>query len=379
MRTGVWLVGARGSVGVTAIVGLSALRAGLAETIGCVTELPHFREAGIPPLDALVVGGHDIVDTPLQKRAEELGAAGVVPADLVSAMSAEIAEVETDIRPLPGGATQADIAEAVMADLTEFRNRRALDELVVVNVASTEPQAPGDPAHDDLDTLRAALRQSGEVLPPSSLIAYAAFEAGCSFVDFTPSTGARLPALDSLARERRVPYAGSDGKTGETLVRSALAPMFAQRNLRVNSWSGTNLLGGGDGARLAEPGANAAKTQSKSKVLESVLGYRPQGVTRIDFVEELGDFKTAWDLISFSGFLGTRMRMELTWHGCDSALAAPLVLDLARLTAAAQHAGRVGPLGELGFFFKDPVGTAEASLADQWAGLIEFATGLAPA
>ncbi|MFD0476851.1 hypothetical protein ACFQ0B_58010 [Nonomuraea thailandensis] len=102
-----------------------------------------------------------------------------------------------------------------------------------------------------------------------------------------------------------------------------LAPMFAQRNLKVRTWSGINLLGGGDGANLARPGANAAKSASKQRVLPETLGYLPQGETRIDYLEDLGDFKTAWDLVTFEGFLGTGMRMEFTWHGCDSALAAP--------------------------------------------------------
>ncbi|MFD0823533.1 inositol-3-phosphate synthase, partial [Micromonospora zhanjiangensis] len=217
-----------------------------------------------------------------------------------------------------------------------------------------------------------ALAAPGAVLPPSSLAAYAAFRAGCPFVDFTPSTGARLPALDELAVRERVPYAGSDGKTGETLVKSVLAPMFAMRNLAVRTWSGVNLLGGGDGANLADPAANAAKAASKQRVLGETLGYLPQGTTRIEYVDDIGDFKTAWDLITFSGFLGTPMRMEFTWHGCDSALAAPLVLDLARITAVAHRAGRGGPLPELAFFFKDPLGAGGHSLAEQWAILCDL-------
>jgi myo-inositol-1-phosphate synthase len=376
MRTGVWLVGARGSVAVTAVTGLLAMRAGLADTVGCVTESPELRDRGLPGLDELVVGGHDVVDTPLLKRSEELGAAGVVPAALVAAVASDLAAIEADIRPVPAAATQAATVTATVADLADFRRRHGLDQVVVVNVASTEPRPPRNDTHTDLGALRAALTGTEAVLPPSSLMAYAAFEAGCAFVDFTPSTGARLPALDELARLRRVPYAGNDGKTGETLVKSVLAPMFALRNLRVRSWSGINLLGGGDGASLTEPGANAAKTASKERVIGNALGYRPQGTTRIEYVEDLGDFKTAWDLISFSGFLGTAMRMEFTWHGCDSALAAPLVLDLARLAAAAHRAGRVGPLPELAFFFKDPIGEVAAGLVDQWATLVAFVAGL---
>ncbi|MEV1332680.1 inositol-3-phosphate synthase [Micromonospora costi] len=376
MRTGVWLVGARGSVATTSIVGGLALRAGLAGPTGCVTELPDLRGPALPAFADLVFGGHDVVTTPLCKRAEALASAGVLPGRLVAALPDELAAVEEEVRPAPSGDTQADRAAAAVRDLTDFRDRHDLDRVVVVNVSATEPAARPHPAHTDPEALRAALAGPDDVLPASSLYAYAAMEAGCPYVDFTPSTGARLPALHALAVERGLPYGGHDGKTGETLVKSVLAPMFAMRNLAVRSWSGVNLLGGGDGANLADPAANAAKVESKQRVLGETLGYVPQGDTRIDFVEDLGDFKTAWDLVTFSGFLGTRMRMEFTWHGCDSALAAPLVLDLARLTAAAHAAGRVGPLTELAFFFKDPLGAPTHSLAEQWALLTGFARAL---
>ncbi|MEU2611116.1 inositol-3-phosphate synthase [Micromonospora sp. NPDC007271] len=376
MRTGVWLVGARGSVATTSIVGALALRAGLTDPTGCVTELPDLRGPALPAFADLVLGGHDVVATPLTKRAEALAAAGVLPGRLVDALSSELAEVEAALRPAPADGTQAERAAAVARHLTDFRGRHALDRVVVVNVSATEPAAAAHPAHHDLAALRNALAGPGEVLPNSSLYAYAAFTAGCPYVDFTPSTGARLPALAALADEHGLPYAGHDGKTGETLVKSVLAPMFAMRHLAVRSWSGVNLLGGGDGATLAEPAANAAKVGSKQRVLGETLGYVPQGGTRIEYVAELGDFKTAWDLVTFAGFLGTGMRLEFTWHGCDSALAAPLVLDLARLTAAAHAAGRRGPLAELAFFFKDPLDASTHALAEQWSLLTEFVAGL---
>jgi myo-inositol-1-phosphate synthase len=268
------------------------------------------------------------------------------------------------------------VAAALVADLAAFRDRHRLDRVVVVNVSSTEPVPDPHPAHARLEALSVALCEPGTVLPPSSLYAYAALRAGCPYVDFTPSTGARLPALAELAQAQRLPYAGHDGKTGETLVKSVLAPMFAMRNLAVRSWSGINLLGGGDGASLAEPGANAAKSVSKQRVLGETLGYVPEGTTSIEYVADIGDFKTAWDLVTFSGFLGTGMRLEFTWHGCDSALAAPLVLDLARITAAAHRAGRTGPLTELAFFFKDPLGDVDHALSAQWEALRRFVTGL---
>ncbi|GAA4917255.1 myo-inositol-1-phosphate synthase [Nonomuraea thailandensis] len=407
MRTGTWLIGARGSVAVTSMIGALAIRAGLTAPTGCVLETPALRERVRPGIGDLVFGGHDVTSVPLEKKAAELAGSGVVPAALALAVKDDLAAVEQQVRPLPAAATQAETARAIAADLDRFRRDHGLDRVVVINVSTTEPVPPPHPAHASLQALRTALSgpqpgslsgslsgsqpgpQTGPrtgpppgvepVLPPSSLAAYAALSAGCPYVDFTPSTGARLPALDELAREQGLPYAGHDGKTGETLVKSVLAPMFAQRNLKVRTWSGINLLGGGDGANLARPGANAAKSASKQRVLPETLGYLPQGETRIDYLEDLGDFKTAWDLVTFEGFLGTGMRMEFTWHGCDSALAAPLVLDLARLTAAAHRAGRSGPLPELAFFFKDPLGEVPHGLAGQWQTLCDLVTDLATA
>jgi myo-inositol-1-phosphate synthase len=376
VRTGVWLIGARGSVATTAITGALALRAGLVEPIGCVSAHPDLASRALPGFADLVFGGHDPATVALPKKARLLADSGVLPLRLMTALEEELAAVDARLRPAPEGPRQIDIAHAVVADLEAFRRRMALDRIVVVNVASTEAAIRRLPAHENLSALERALTDTKPVLPPSSLYAYAAFKAGCSYVDFTPSTGARLPALAELAERERLPFAGHDGKTGETLLRSVLAPMFALRRLQVRSWSGFNVLGGGDGATLAAPGANAAKTASKQRVLRETLGYVPDGATRIERVDELGDFKTAWDLVTFAGFLGTPMRLEFTWHGCDSALAAPLVLDLARIVAAAHRAGRRGALGELAFFFKDPLAATEHSLGAQWDTLRDFVANL---
>nr|WP_296069760.1 inositol-3-phosphate synthase [uncultured Actinoplanes sp.] len=379
MTTGVWLIGARGSVAVTSAVGAAALRAGLTGPAGCVTLLPELDSPALPPIGDLVFGGHDITAVPLDKKVESLVTAGVLPARISHALGAEIEALHGRLRPVPSAATQLRTASMIAADIAAFREDNGLDRVVVINVSSTEPVPADDPAFAGLDALDSALAGADPVLPASALNAYAAFLAGCPFVDFTPSTGARLPALHELAVREGLPYGGRDGKTGETLVKSVLAPMFAMRNLHVRTWAGTNLLGGGDGANLADPAANAAKAGSKQRVLSEILGYQPQGSSHIEFVDDIGDFKTAWDLITFSGFLGIGMRMEFSWHGCDSALAAPLVLDLARLTAAAHAAGRSGPLTELAFFFKDPLGDVPHALADQWALLTAFTRELADA
>lgn len=381
-RTGVWLVGARGSVATTAVVGALALRKGLGDRTGLVCELPLLAGAGLPDLEDLVFGGHDIVTTSLPKRAEMLADAGVVPTAAVRAVAAELAVVDTRLRQVvehDDGRPQAWCAERIAADLRDFASREGCGRVVVVNVSSTEAPAAPDAAHDDLDSLERAMARRGDVLPNSALYAYAAFLAGASFVDFTPSTGARLPALEQLALRERLPWAGSDGKTGETLLKAALAPVFAARALRVRSWAGTNLLGGGDGATLADPGAARSKSISKGRVLREVLGYEVDAPVHIDHVPDLGDWKTAWDHVSFEGFLGTRMTMQFTWQGCDSALAAPLVLDLARLLARAHEVGEVGPQKDLAFFFKDPVDCDEHGLSAQFDALVAWSRHLGAA
>lgn len=379
MSAGVWLVGARGAVATTTVAGAAAIRGGLVPPLGCVTEMPDFPADGLPALDALVFGGHDIAGTPLIKRAEQLSRAGVIPRHLLEGVGNDLEAADAEIRPGPGHPrTQREAAERLRSDLDSFRERLDLTDVVVVHVASTEPAFPARPEHASLAELEQAMSRPGRVLPPSSLYAYAAMLAGCAYIDFTPSTGARLPALDELARLRGVPYAGSDAKTGETLVKTVLAPMFAARALPIKSWSATNLLGGGDGATLAEPAAGETKRASKDRVLNEILGNRVDGETHIDYVPPMGEWKTAWDHIQFSGFLDVRMTLQFIWQGCDPALAAPLVLDLARLAVRAQEVGEVGALPALGFFFKDPLGLEEHRLLPQYSILRDWAKGLAP-
>lgn len=364
--TGVWLIGARGSVATTAVAGCAAVTAGLHPPTGMVTETPPFAECGLPTLSSLVFGGHDTAECPLPKRAEQLAAGGVLPHGVPSAAGAELAAADAEIRmggPRRGDRdtrTDEELIASFAADLRDFVRRRGLARAVVVNVASTEPvPVAGE-----------------ERLPASSLYAAAALRAGCPYVNFTPSAGLHHPALASLAASSGLPYAGRDGKTGQTLLRSVLGPMFAQRALAVRAWSGTNLLGGGDGAALADPAAAAAKNAGKERVLADTLGSAPEGEVHIDDVPSLGDWKTAWDHIAFDGFLGARMVLQTTWQGCDSALAAPLILDLARLVARSHERGLSGPLGELGFYFKDPDDGSSSALAEQYEALLGLASRL---
>ncbi|MDJ1134448.1 inositol-3-phosphate synthase [Streptomyces iconiensis] len=361
VRTGIWLIGARGSVATTAVTGAAALAAGLHPPTGMVTEAAPFAACGLAGPDTFVFGGHDTVSAPLPKRAEALAEGGVIPHGLPSAVRAELAAADAAIRP-GGGASdlrgEDELVETYAADLVEFTREHGLARTVVVNVASTE-------AHTERE----------DTLPPSALYAAAALRAGCPYVNFTPSTGLHHPRLAEAARAAGVPYAGRDGKTGQTLLRSVLAPMFAQRALAVRAWSGTNLLGGGDGAALADPAAAAAKNAGKARVLADTLGEVPDGQVHIDDVPAMGDWKTAWDHVAFDGFLGSRMVLQTIWQGCDSALAAPLVLDLARLLARAHEVGITGPVDGLGFYFKDP-DTGPSDLPGQWCALLELAERL---
>jgi myo-inositol-1-phosphate synthase len=244
----------------------------------------------------------------------------------------------------------------------------------VVNVASTEPTSdvsklPG--RWDELERLMAS--GSSNVLPASSLYAIAALDLGMPYINFTPSLGASPAAIQQLAIERGTCHAGQDGKTGETLMKSVLAPMFAARNLEVLSWVGHNIFGNLDGLVLDDPANKAAKIKGKDQLVSNILGYDPQTLVSIEYIRSLGDWKTAWDHIHFRGFLGTPMTLQFTWQGCDSLLAAPLVLDLVRFVELSRRRGEVGLLSFLGSFFKQPLGLAEHDFSRQFSLLCHWA------
>ena len=221
-----------------------------------------------------------------------------------------------------------------------FRERNRLENVIVLNLASTEPLVEQRPEHESLEALNEALSDDRrEVVRASTLYSYAAADLGFAFINFTPSNACLPLAIEQLFNERGSVYMGSDGKTGETLVKSALAPMFKYRNLRVLSWQGYNILGDRDGRVLANEKNKAAKVSTKDSLLPKILGYPLHTHVGIDFVPSLSDFKTAWDFIHFLGFLDTKMSLQFTWQGNDSILAAPLVLDMVRFADFARRQG----------------------------------------
>jgi len=188
------------------------------------------------------------------------------------------------------------------------------------------------------------------------LYAYAAIAAGIPYANFTPSTAVDVPALLALAAQRGVPVAGKDGKTGQTTLNTVLAPAFRDRALKVEGWYSTNILGNRDGQALADPGSLASKQETKGSVLDAVLGYPvADHLVRIDYYRPRGDAKEAWDNIDLKGFLGQRMQVKVDFLCRDSILAAPLVVEIARVLDVAARRGHGGPLEELGAFFKAPL------------------------
>ncbi len=391
-RLGLWLVGARGAISTCVAYGLAGLRMGMIEPLGLGTEQPPLSGLGLVDLEDIVLGGHDVCARDLSRSAGELVSAGILPADLVGASSQDASAYEACIRPgildgpdvgmgdldprsaqLGSLAPREQIA-ALQADWDEFEKVGGQERTVVVNLASTEAERSEQAAWADLDELEAALDR-GDEQPASLLYAYAALSSGRPFVNFTPSIGSGPPALRALAEKHGVPHCGSDGKTGETLVKTAMAPMFAARALRVLSWQGYNMLGNRDGEVLRDPAHAQAKLRNKDEVLRSILdaSHGMHSQVAIDYVPSLGDWKTAWDFVHFEGFLGARMSLQFTWSGSDSALAAPLILDLARLADLSARRGEGGLMTHTACYFKAPLGGGTHDFHRQYAELLAYA------
>ena len=378
-RVGLAVVGLGGAVATTAVAGLELLRLGAVGPAGLplagVTDEAgrSLEEAtGLVPYDGLVVGGWDLDDSDLAKAAS---VHGVLDHRQVEVAGPGLSQV----RPWPaagdaefcrnvvGGNTvvaqgRRAQAEAIRADLRRFRAEESLDGCVVVNLASTErwPDLTSA-ALQTPEAFEAGLDSDDASISPGMLYAYAAIMEDCGYANFTPSLAADAPALVTLAEQRGVPVAGKDGKTGQTMMKTVLAPAFRSRALHVEGWYSTNILGNRDGLALDDPASLASKIDTKGKVLDSILGYAVEDhVVRIDYYRPRGDQKEAWDAIDLIGFLGQRMQVKVDFQCRDSILAAPLALELARLLDLAQQRGEGGVQEHLGWFFKAPMTTGGA-------------------
>lgn len=395
-RVGLWLVGACGGVGTTATLGLAALSRGLIDTTSLVTALPLFAGLDLDEPAQFVVGGHEIRQAGFRQTVRELQQrSNIFEHSLTEACQDVLERWEANVRPgalLGAGPTIARLADRsdleegtgrvvirrLQNDLRSFQQDHQLDQVVVVNVSSTEAPFELGEEHQSLPRLTAALDSRQPPLPASSLYAWAALELGLPYINFTPSLGASCPALEELGTSHKAVFCGKDGKTGETLLKTVLAPMFALRNWNILSWVGHNIFGNRDGQVLDDPINKSSKIRTKDQVISGIVGYKPQTHVSIEYIQSLDDWKTAWNHIHFRGFLGVKMTMQVIWQGCDSVLAGPLVLDLARLALLAQRRGEVGILRHLACFFKNPMGVAEHDFFKQFALLEEYVRAALP-
>lgn len=271
--------------------------------------------------------------------------------------------------------TISQAIDKVTDDIEHFKLENKVEQLVVINLASTEPPVADPEQLSSLSAITDLINDNRiESIRPSLIYAIAAIKSKAAYINFTPLEAGLCRGLVELAEKYRVPIMGSDGKTGETLIKSALAPMFATRNLEVLSWEGYNILGNLDGKVLQNKENGSAKIKSKDRLLPHILGYHPHSRVSIDYVPSLGDRKTAWDFIHFQGFLNTKMSLQFIWQGCDSALAAPLVLDLARFGLLALDRRESGVMTHMASFFKSPWNVTEHSLEKQFRLLENYCT-----
>jgi myo-inositol-1-phosphate synthase len=390
-KIGVWLIGALGSISSAVVVGALALRKRLIPSTGLITYTDMFDGLDLVPVEALEFGGCDVRSGSLGDAVSHLfRETGGMDPNILHELQDEIRDIEQHIdqgtvrncgeaiedlaaRSSEKYPTLRSVVQTIRRSLRRFKEQKSLDHMVVVNLASTEPPLELGEEHRDPAAFEEGLNDNAhQWVRASTLYAYAAIEEGCPFINFTPSNGALIPAMVQLAEAKGVPVMGNDGKTGETLVKSALAPLFVYRNLHVLSWEGFNLLGNRDGSILDHPANRESKIRTKDKVLSKILGYGPHSRVHIEYVPSLDDQKTAWDFIHFRGFLGAKMSLQFIWQGYDSLLAAPLVLDLVRLTDLARKRGEAGLMPQLASFFKDPLGVHEHGLHQQYELLMSY-------
>ncbi|MDI6733545.1 MAG: inositol-3-phosphate synthase [Planctomycetota bacterium] len=373
---GIWIIGASGSVATSVVAGAELLAQRLIEPIGLITEIPEFSEIIFVPFTQMVFGGHEVRPRTSKESFRELSEELHINHQLIERVCPYLDAFQKNIRlgttigcgkgveEAVGGTSQLDtlplpeIVHQMEKDITDFKKLNHLEQVVVLNLASTEPPIKLGVHTETIKGFEESIRNNHkEVVRASCLYAYVAFRCGCPYINFTPSAGASIPALLEMAKQRNLSHAGQDGKTGETLIKAVLGSMFKYRALKILSWQGYNILGNMDGKVLTDPETLQSKLIAKNTVLPQVLGYKPHTHIGIDYVPSLGEWKVAWDFIHFEGFLGTKMSMQFIWQGCDSMLAVPLVLDLIRLVELSARRKESGALGHLGLFFKQPLGT----------------------
>jgi myo-inositol-1-phosphate synthase len=385
-KLGVLLVG-MGAVSTTVIAGVEAIKKGIAEPIGSLTQMAHIRLGRrdekrnplikelvpLAGLDDLVFGGWDIFE---ENCYEATLHAGVLEKSLIEELKGPLQAIKPMkavfdkkfVRKLDGphvkhGATHLENVEALRQDIRDFQKKSDATRLVMVWCASTEIYLKEESeVYKDLDSFEKALEGNNPDIAPSMLYAYAALKEGIPFANGAPNLTAEIPALLSLAIQNEVPVCGKDLKTGQTLMKTIIAPGLKARMLGIEGWFSTNILGNRDGEVLDDPESFKTKEVSKLSVLDVILqpDYYPilykdlYHKVRINYYPPRGDAKEGWDNIDLTGFLGYKMQLKIDFLCRDSILAAPLVIDLALFLDLAHRAGMKGVQEWLSFYFKSP-------------------------
>ena len=384
-KLGILVVGVGGAVATTMITGTLAARKGLAKPIGSISQLATMRlENGeekaikdivpLTDLNDIVFGGWDIFPDNAYEAA--LYAEVLKEKDLNGVKD----ELEA-IKPMPAAfdhnwakrlngthikqaATRWDMVEQLRQDIREFKAANNCERIAVLWAASTEIYIPLSEEHMSLAALEKAMKENNtEAVSPSMCYAYAALAEGAPFIMGAPNTTVDIPAMWEMAEQTKMPIAGKDFKTGQTLVKSGFAPIIGTRCLGLSGWFSTNILGNRDGLVLDEPANFHTKEVSKLSTLESILVPEDQPdlysdyyhKVRINYYPPRNDNKEGWDNIDIFGWMGYPMQIKINFLCRDSILAAPLCLDLVLLSDLAARAGRYGTQRFLSFFLKSPM------------------------
>ena len=385
-KLGVMLVGL-GAVSSTLIAGVEQIRRGMRQPVGSITQMATIRIGNRPEkqtplirdfvpladLDQLVFGAWDPIPDNAYEAALKCGVLNryedIDPiADFLRSIEPMPAEFASEyVKRIKGTNTKAartkfEAADAIRDDIRRFKATNNCDRLVIIWCASTEKFVNKSDVHQDIESFIGGLKENDEDIAPSMIYAYAALMEGVPFANGAPNLTTDVPALEKLARDGETPICGKDFKTGQTLVKTVIAPMLKARMLGVDGWFSTNLLGNRDGEVLDEPENFKTKEESKLGALDYILqphlypslyadAYHK---VRINYYPPRGDNKEGWDNIDIFGWLGGRMQIKVNFLCSDSILAAPLLLDVALFMDLAKRAGLSGIQEWLAFYFKSP-------------------------
>ncbi len=384
-KLGILLVGL-GAVSTTLVAGVEAVKRGLSSPTGSLTQIgtirlgkrtdnrtPKIKDfVPLASLDDIVFGAWDIFHDSAFDAAMN---AGVLEKDLLNQVSEQLAS----LKPMPAvfeqnyvkrlhgenvktGKNKMELAEQLIEDIAKFKADNNCSRLVMVWAASTEIFLEASHVHSSIEAFEKGLYDSDPAIAPSMIYAYAAIKSHVPFANGAPNLTVDTPALLALAEQERVPICGKDFKTGQTLMKTILAPGLKSRMLGLHGWYSTNILGNRDGEVLDDPENFKTKEESKLSVLEHILQpdvypdlYKDfSHVVRINYYPPRGDNKEGWDNIDIFGWLGYKMQIKIDFLCRDSILAAPLALDLALFMDLAQRAGMKGIQEWLSFYFKAP-------------------------